>query len=171
MEFSTVYNRPGGVIGLRGDGYVRAKIENRTFERTYICMNLWETKFLQIWDPLRDFFLNFGRSPKTLYHFFEILVDFYRILVEISGNRDPLRGKRLIFVVFWPFKRLTWMNFCPFERLLRYEKGTPMGRTYTEPLLPKYPRENDILMLIFTIIYCFKVKQDVKNKSQSARYK
>ena len=40
----------------------------------------------------RDSFLKF-RFP-------QMLVDFFKILVEISGNRDPLRGKTLDFSDF-----------------------------------------------------------------------
>ena len=61
------------------------KIENRPLER----------KNFNVFGTLREIF------P-------QILVDFPKILVDIFGNRDPLRGKFSIFVILGPFQKGDW---------------------------------------------------------------
>ena len=102
-----MYSIPGGggVLGFWGDGYFRA--ENRK-------------KFGTLRETLPCDLVNF---PTVGPFFFQILIDFHQILVKISGDCDPFRGKFFISVILGPFQRLThelvslWETFEVWKRV------------------------------------------------------
>ena len=60
------------------------------------------------------------------------------------------------------------MNFQPFERLLRYKKGTFMACTYPSPVSPKYPPGSESRFLILAG-NLFQVENALKSKVFTAK--
>ena len=68
------------------------KIENRPIER----LNL------DIFGTLSKIFSKIlGKFHQILVDFSQILNDFHQILVKVFENRDPLRKRFSILVIFW----------------------------------------------------------------------
>ena len=88
-------------------------------------------------NPLRDKILIFLGPLETFFlevwsTFLQILVDFYPVLLKISENRDPLRGK---FLISGSFQRPTY-EFVPLWETFE-GRSAPIFSRYPTP----HPRE------------------------------
>ena len=102
------------------------KIKNRPFER----LNL------DIFGTLSKIFAKFlGKFHQILVDFSQILNDSYQNLVKVFENRDPLRKRFSILVIFG-----TKLWICnPLRDFLGMKKGTLMSSTYPWPVLSAPP--------------------------------